>query len=41
VKAFTSRGQRDGYVFVVALDDRQQPVSLADVVQDMMAAEVP
>jgi hypothetical protein len=41
IKAFTSRGQRDGYVFVIELDDRQQPVTLADVVQDMMAAESP
>jgi hypothetical protein len=41
VKAFTSRGQRDGYVFVIALDDRNRPVDLADVVQDIMAAEAP
>lgn len=41
VKAFASGGQRDGYVFIVELDDLHRPVDLADVVQDMMIAETP
>jgi hypothetical protein len=41
VKAFVSGGKRDGYVFVIELDDRDLPVVLADVIQDVMAAEKP
>lgn len=40
VKAFTRDGQDRGYLVVVELDDRSDPVSLADVRADIMAAEL-
>ncbi|OYU32329.1 MAG: hypothetical protein CFE39_03625 [Comamonadaceae bacterium PBBC2] len=39
VKAFASSGTLQGYLVVVELDDRQQPVALADVLQELLAAE--
>ena len=39
-KAFTSGGIDQGYLVVVEIDDRAAPVNLADVVTDVIAAEV-
>ena len=39
-KAFTGGGIDQGYLVVVELDDRAAPVSLADVVAEVIAAEV-
>ena len=39
-KAFTSGGVDHGYLVVVELDDHAAPVSLADVLADVMAAEM-
>ena len=39
VKAFVSGGKDNGYLIVVDIDDRDRPVSLADVVDQVMAAE--
>ena len=39
VKAFASSGKLQGYLVVVELDDRQLPVALADVLQDLLNAE--
>ena len=39
-KAFTAGGIDQGYLVVVELDDRASPVNLADVVADVIAAEV-
>ena len=39
VKAFASTGTLQGYLVVVELDDRQQPVALADVLHELLAAE--
>lgn len=39
-KAFTGGGIDQGYLVVVELDDRPAPVNLADVVRDIIAAEV-
>ena len=39
VKAFTRDGLDRGYLVVVELDDRLEPVALADVVSDIEAAE--
>ena len=38
-KAFTAGGRDRGYLVVVELDDRDQPVTLADVVADVVVAE--
>ena len=38
-KAFTAGGTDRGYLVVVELDDRNQPVTLADVVADVVVAE--
>ena len=38
-KAFTAGGMDRGYLVVVELDDRDQPVTLADVVADVVVAE--
>jgi hypothetical protein len=38
-KAFTAAGIDQGYLVVVEIDDRLDPVSLADVADDMRAAE--
>lgn len=39
VKAFTRGGLDRGYLVVVELDDRLEPVTLADVLSDLLAAE--
>jgi hypothetical protein len=39
-KAFTAGGIDQGYLVVVELDDRSMPVNLADVITDVIAAEV-
>ena len=39
-KAFTSGGVDHGYLVVVELDDHAAPVSLAEVLADVMAAEI-
>ena len=39
VKAFASTGRLKGFLVVVEVDDRSQPVALADVFQDVIAAE--
>ena len=39
-KAFTAGGNDQGYLAVVELDDRPAPVNLADVVRDVIAAEL-
>ena len=38
-KAFTASGVDQGYLVVVELDDRPLPVTLADVMPDVIAAE--
>lgn len=39
VKAFVSGGSDVGYLIVVEIDDQQRPVVLADVIDDLLAAE--